>query len=147
MGLRASKATEENLLPEQIINFVAETMALDPSGRSGQNNVKKQIALRTGIHLKRQVSFSISKATETTLLGGLSQLCKRPSIQQQQQLDIQQLTESNALLFCQMVPMMSGVAMATTSLLNMDLRFGAFETSSVANGWDCGLSRIIGLGW
>jgi hypothetical protein len=53
MGLRASKGTEKTLDREVVIRLVSEQMALDPSGKAGQNTVKKQIALRTGIHLKR----------------------------------------------------------------------------------------------
>jgi hypothetical protein len=53
MGLRASKATEETLTQEEIIQLVADQMVLDPRGVQGQNTVKQKIALRTGIHLKR----------------------------------------------------------------------------------------------
>jgi hypothetical protein len=53
LGLTASKATESSLTPDEIVGLVAEQMAMDPSGHVGQNALKKQIALRTGHHLKR----------------------------------------------------------------------------------------------
>jgi hypothetical protein len=59
MGLHASKNTERALERDEVIRLVAEQMALDPSGKAGQNTIKKQIALRTGVHLKRLESYSI----------------------------------------------------------------------------------------
>ena len=59
MGLKGSKATEETLSQGDIIQLVMDQMALDPGGRIGQNLLKKQIAMRTGIHLKRSVILLI----------------------------------------------------------------------------------------
>ena len=55
LGLKGARSSETNLEPEAIVQLVAEAMALDPSGRSGKANMKRQIAMRTGVHLKRYV--------------------------------------------------------------------------------------------
>ena len=52
MGLSGSTGTEAQLSRGKIVQLVADQMSLDPAGRVGQNTMKKQIALRTGVHLK-----------------------------------------------------------------------------------------------
>lgn len=62
MGLvGSSKVNERRLLPGKVVQLVAEEMALDPAGRIGQNTMKKQIALRSGIHLTRQTVKDVQK--------------------------------------------------------------------------------------
>jgi hypothetical protein len=53
MGLKGSGAAERNLLPGDIIRLVAKETANNQSGLVGHKTMKKQIALRTGIHLKQ----------------------------------------------------------------------------------------------
>jgi hypothetical protein len=53
MGLKGSRLTERCLNEDEIKQIVAQQMELDPAGRVGQSTLKKQIAMRTGIHLKR----------------------------------------------------------------------------------------------
>ena len=54
LGLKGSLLTEATLEPEAVVQLVvADQMSMDPSKKSGQNSMKKQIALRTGYHLKR----------------------------------------------------------------------------------------------
>ena len=53
MGLKGSKATEDEMERDEVAQLVMDYMSEDPSGRFGQNSVKQMIALNTGIHLKR----------------------------------------------------------------------------------------------
>ena len=54
MGLKGSKATEEALQPTEVMKLVMEQMGLSESvDPSVQTSLKEQIALRTGVHLKR----------------------------------------------------------------------------------------------
>jgi hypothetical protein len=52
MGLKGSKVMERTMTNGEIIQLVADEMAKDPCGCTGQNGLKQQIALNTGIHLK-----------------------------------------------------------------------------------------------
>jgi len=61
MGLKAAKGTEDSLSPGTVMQIIADQMALDPSRRVGQNGLKKQIALNTGIHLKRETIAQVQK--------------------------------------------------------------------------------------
>ena|ERR1700753_3240576 len=60
MGLKGSRATEAEMTCDEIKQLVEEEMACTPSGRSGQNTIKKSIALRTGFHLKRYSNYQLS---------------------------------------------------------------------------------------
>jgi hypothetical protein len=53
MGLKASGATEADLAHEDVVQLVVEHIGRDLSRQLGQNALKRQIALRTGVHLKR----------------------------------------------------------------------------------------------
>ena len=53
MNLQASRGTEERMTHAEKVALVKEQLALNPARCPGQLTVKKQIALRTGIHLKR----------------------------------------------------------------------------------------------
>jgi len=64
MGLRASKATEANLPRAQVIQLVLDQMAIDPSKRTGQNALKTQIALRTGLHLRRDTIADVQRTMD-----------------------------------------------------------------------------------
>jgi hypothetical protein len=52
MGLKGSKS-ESELPREEVVQLVVDHINQDLSRRMGQNALKKQIALRTGVHLKR----------------------------------------------------------------------------------------------
>jgi hypothetical protein len=60
LGMKASKATEESIPHGRIVQLVADQMSMDPSRRIGQTTLKQQLALRTGIHLKRYGEYYIS---------------------------------------------------------------------------------------
>lgn len=61
MGLRASRATEATIHRNEVIQMVADQMSLDPSGRIGKTVTKHEIAVRTGLHLKRRTVGDIQK--------------------------------------------------------------------------------------
>jgi len=61
LGLKASRATEASLPPGQAIRIIVDQMALNPSGRMGQNAMKRQIALETGVHLKRKTVARVQR--------------------------------------------------------------------------------------
>jgi hypothetical protein len=52
MGLKSSRG-ESSLPRAEVVRLVVDHIDQDLSRRMGQNALKKQIALRTGIHLKR----------------------------------------------------------------------------------------------
>lgn len=57
LGLRASRKTETTHAYGDLIQLVADHMSGHPDGGIGQTKMKYEIAVRTGLHLKRYVSF------------------------------------------------------------------------------------------
>jgi hypothetical protein len=58
MGLKSSR--HESALPRaEVVQLVMDHINQDLSRRIGQNALKKQIALRTGVHLKRHVEIGL----------------------------------------------------------------------------------------
>lgn len=53
LGLVASRKQEEKLTRARVRELVEEEMENDPDGQMGQNAIKANIAMRTGLHLKR----------------------------------------------------------------------------------------------
>jgi len=55
MGLKGSRATESSMPPGKILQLVVDHMSQDPDRRAGRSELKRRIALRSGIHLKKSV--------------------------------------------------------------------------------------------
>jgi len=63
MGLKGSRA-EHDLTRETVVRLIAEQIQMDPSRRAGVNTIKKQVALRTGVHLRRDTVSEIQRVLD-----------------------------------------------------------------------------------
>jgi len=64
MGLKASHAVEASMSPGEVMQLVVQHMNEDIAGCLGQTALKRQIALRTGIHLKRKTVGEIQRMVD-----------------------------------------------------------------------------------
>ena len=69
MGLKGSGATEASLPVGEVVQLVVDHMAQDPDRRAGKSELKRRIALRSGIHLRRYaVHASLSRKWFTNFI-------------------------------------------------------------------------------
>lgn len=77
MGLKGSRATEASMPRGDVVQLVVAHMEEDVAGTLGKGALKKQIALRTGVHLKRKTVGEIQ-----SMVDPVAALARHPTSRQ-----------------------------------------------------------------